>query len=68
MREVSHTFLSRQSLPSRTTDTHLKYLLPFSAMGEIPAYVVMDCHATARGSIPGWNGVLIELHVLRKVQ
>ena len=29
---------------------------------------VMDCHATARGSIPGWNGVFIELHVLRKGQ
>ena len=29
---------------------------------------VMDCHATARGSIPGGNGVLTELHVLRKGQ
>ena len=29
---------------------------------------VMDCHATARGSIPRWNGVFIELHVLRKGQ
>ena len=28
---------------------------------------VMDCHATARGSIPGGNGVLTELHVLRRV-
>ena len=27
---------------------------------------VMDCHATARGSIPGWYGVLTELHVLRE--
>ena len=27
---------------------------------------VMDCHATARGSIPGWNGVKTELHVLHK--
>ena len=27
---------------------------------------VMDCHATARSSIPGWNGVFTELHVLRK--
>ena len=27
---------------------------------------VMDSHATARGSIPGWNGVKTELHVLRK--
>ena len=26
---------------------------------------VMDCHATAQGSIPGWNGVFTELHVLR---
>ena len=26
----------------------------------------MDCHETARGSIPGRNGVFIELHVLRK--
>ena len=26
----------------------------------------MDCHATARGSILGRNGVFIELHVLRK--
>ena len=25
---------------------------------------MMDCHATARGSIPGGNGVLTELHVL----
>ena len=24
----------------------------------------MDCHATARGSIPGGNGVFTELHVL----
>ena len=29
---------------------------------------VMDCHATAQGSIPGRNGVFIELHVLRKGQ
>ena len=27
---------------------------------------IMDCHATARGSIPGGNGILTELHVLRK--
>ena len=29
---------------------------------------VMDCHATARGSIPGGNSVFTELHVLRKGQ
>ena len=29
---------------------------------------VMDCHAMARGSIPGRNGVFTELHVLRKAQ
>ena len=29
---------------------------------------VMDCHAMARGSIPGRNGVFNELHVLRKGQ
>ena len=29
---------------------------------------VMDCHATARGSIPGGYGVLTELHILFKVQ
>ena len=29
---------------------------------------VMDCHATARGSIPGLNGVFIESHVLGKGQ
>ena len=29
---------------------------------------VMDCHATARGLIPGRNSVFIELHVLRKRQ
>ena len=29
---------------------------------------VMDCNATARGSIPGGNGVKNELHVLRKEQ
>ena len=28
----------------------------------------MDCHATARGSITGWNGVFTEFHVLRKGQ
>ena len=28
----------------------------------------MDCHATARGSIPDGNGVKTELHVLRKGQ
>ena len=27
---------------------------------------VMDCHATAGGSIPSGNGVKIELHVLCK--
>ena len=31
-------------------------------------WALMDCHATARGSIPGWNGVFTELHVLRKGQ
>ena len=29
---------------------------------------MMDYHAAARGSIPGWNGVFIKLHVLRKRQ
>ena len=29
---------------------------------------VMDCHAAARGSIPGGNNVKTELHVLRKGQ
>ena len=29
---------------------------------------VMDCHATARGSIPSGKGVFTELHVLRKGQ
>ena len=29
---------------------------------------VMDCHATAWGSIPGGNGVITELHVLCKGQ
>ena len=29
---------------------------------------VMDCHATARGSIPGGNGVFTKLHILRKGQ
>ena len=29
---------------------------------------VMDCHATARGSIPSGNGVKTELHVLHKGQ
>ena len=29
---------------------------------------VMDCHAMAQGSIPAGNGVLTELHVLRKGQ
>ena len=29
---------------------------------------LMDCHATAQGSIPSLNGVFIELHVLRKGQ
>ena len=29
---------------------------------------VMDCHATARGSIPGGNSVFTELQVLRKGQ
>ena len=29
---------------------------------------VMDCHATAWGSIPEGNGVKTELHVLRKGQ
>ena len=29
---------------------------------------VMDCHATARGSIPGGNGEFTKLRVLRKGQ
>ena len=29
---------------------------------------VMDCHATAWGSIPAGNGIFTELHVLRKGQ
>ena len=29
---------------------------------------VMDCYATARGSIPGGNDAKTELHVLRKEQ
>ena len=29
---------------------------------------VMDCHAMARGSIPGRNGAFTELHILRKGQ
>ena len=29
---------------------------------------VKDCHATARGSIYGRNGVFTELHVIRKEQ
>ena len=29
---------------------------------------VMDCHATAWGSIPGGNDIFTELHVLLKVQ
>ena len=29
---------------------------------------VMDCHATAPGSIPGRDGVFTELYVLRKGQ
>ena len=29
---------------------------------------VMYCHVMAQGSIPGGNGVFIELHVLRKGQ
>ena len=28
----------------------------------------MDCHATARGLIPGVDGVFTELHVFRKGQ
>ena len=29
---------------------------------------VMDCHATAQGSIPGGNGVKTKLHVLHMGQ
>ena len=29
---------------------------------------VMDCHATAQGSIPGGKGVKTDLHVLRRRQ
>ena len=32
------------------------------------SYCVMDCHVTARNSIPGENDVKTELHVLRKGQ
>ena len=28
----------------------------------------MDCHATARGSIPGGDGVRTKLHAIRKGQ
>ena len=31
-------------------------------------YPVMDCHAIARGSIPGRNSVFIKLHILCKGQ
>ena len=30
--------------------------------------IVMDCHVTAQGSIPGRDGVFTEFHVLRKGQ
>ena len=33
-----------------------------------PSGSVIDCHATARDSIPTGNGVKTELHVLRKGQ
>ena len=40
----------------------------FEISGAGCSVCVIDCHATARGSIPGGNGVKIELHVLRKGQ
>ena len=32
------------------------------------ALTIIDYHATARGAIPGGNGVFTELHALRKGQ
>ena len=29
-------------------------------------FKIMDCHASARGSIPGGNDLFTELHILRK--
>ena len=37
-------------------------------MWSLRSAAVIDCHATARASILGRNGVFIELHVLRKGQ
>ena len=43
--------------------------VPYSIISEqYLLFTVMDCHAKARGSIPGRNGVFIELHVLCKGQ
>ena len=43
-------------------------VFPLKAIACVQSGNVMDCHATARGSIPGRKGVFIELHVLRKGQ
>ena len=45
----------------------LNYNIVYKYIGACLAHrSVMDCNATARGSILGGNGVFTELHVLRK--
>ena len=49
-------------VPNSTNDTI------DSVRGPWRSGCVMDCHATAWGSIPGGNVVKTELHILRKGQ
>ena len=49
---------------------HFSQTAVFQNLVELPwcSGSVMDCHATAPGSIPSRDGVFTELHVLRKGQ
>ena len=64
VRFCAHNLMDTFSLADETVVLYLKLWV------ELPwrSGSVMDCHATALGSIPGGNGVFTELHVLSKGQ
>ena len=67
----SHFFLSRSIITSLLEDCKTTYLFIVFFEESIwykSNFTVYDMVRTARGSIPGRNGVFIKLHVLRKGQ
>ena len=67
---VSIVFHKIVFLKSYYVNNHLYNCVAFIAIAELTwrSGIVLDCHATARGLIPGGNGIKTELHVLRKGQ